>query len=88
MSIEWNTIISLETGERCVVLEETNYEGTTYYILMGVDSNNDIMEHDIRICYECGDSEETFIDFVKDWSLITFLTERVMQQIRQALDED
>ena len=49
MSLRTNTIISLENNEKYVVLNETMYGGTKYFLVMGVDENKDVM-----FCKYCG----------------------------------
>lgn len=82
MSIRLNTIIQLETNRRYVVLYKTGYQGRTYYLLMDVDSENDIM-----ICYESLIDGETYINWVKDVDLINQLMEQFMPQIMSQPDE-
>jgi len=47
MSLKPNTIISLENGEKYVVLNETMYGGVKYFLVMGVDNKKK------RNTYQC-----------------------------------
>ena len=37
MGLKTNTIITLENNEKYVVLNETMYGGTKYFLVMGID---------------------------------------------------
>lgn len=80
--IEVESIISLETGERYVVLDETGYQGTQYYLIMGVDPQDDIIEHDIAICCADDDGEDTYITRVADLELVCRLVRQFKRQER------
>ena len=43
MKIRTNTIITLENNEQYMVLNQTEYEGFSYYLLMGLDQNKEII---------------------------------------------
>ena len=81
MSLRTNTIISLENNEKYVVLNETMYGGTKYFLVMGVDENKDIIPTNVAIVEEIIDGQDTYVDRVKDPELIIILTGILKSQI-------
>ncbi len=81
MSLRTNTIISLENNEKYVVLNETMYGGTKYFLVMGVDDNKDIIPTNVAIVEEIIDGQDTYVDRVKDPELIIILTRILKSQI-------
>ena len=49
MKIRTNTIITLENNEQYMVLNQTEYEGSSYYLVMGLDQNKEIIENIVSI---------------------------------------
>lgn len=83
MGLKTNTIITLENGEKYVVLNETMYGGIKYFLVMGVDENKDIIPNNIAILEEIIEGEEIFVDRVRDPELIVILTRILKSQIEQ-----
>ncbi len=83
MGLKINTIITLENGEKYVVLNETMYGGIKYFLVMGVDENKDIIPNNIAILEEIIDGEEIFVDRVRDPELIVILTRILKSQIEK-----
>ncbi len=81
MSLRTNTIISLENNEKYVVLNETMYGGTKYFLVMGVDDNKDVIPTNVAIVEEIIDGQDTYVDRVKDPELIIILTRILKSQI-------
>lgn len=81
MSLRTNTIISLENNEKYVVLNETMYGGTKYFLVMGVDENKDVIPTNVAIVEEIIDGLDTYVDRVKDPELIIILTRILKSQI-------
>ena len=81
MSLKPNTIISLENGEKYVVLNETMYGGVKYFLVMGVDENKDIVPTNVAIVEEIIDGQDTYVDRVRDPELIIILTRILKSQI-------
>ncbi len=81
MSLRTNTIISLENNEKYVVLNETMYGGTKYFLVMGVDENKDVIPTNVAIVEEIIDGKDTYVDRVKDPELIIILTRILKSQI-------
>ena len=53
MKIRTNTIITLENNEQYMVLNQTEYEGSSYYLVMGLDQNKEIIENNVAChCHE------------------------------------
>lgn len=83
MGLKTNTIITLENGEKYVVLNETMYGGIKYFLVMGVDENKDIIPSNIAILEEIIEGEDIFVDRVRDPELIVILTRILKSQIEQ-----
>ena len=81
MSLRTNTIISLENNEKYVVLNETMYGGTKYFLVMGVDENKDVIPSNVAIIEEIIEGNETYVERVKDPELIIILTRILKSQI-------
>ena len=81
MGLKANTIISLENNEQYVVLNETMYGGTKYFLVMGVDENKDIIPTNVAIVEEIIDGQDTYVDRVKDPELIIILTRILKSQL-------
>lgn len=74
MALNVDTIITLENNERYVVLNKTIYGGTSYFLVMGVDSNKNIIPTNVAIIKEYIDNQDTYIERVTDQDLIIRLT--------------
>ena len=81
MSLRTNTIISLENNEKYVVLNETMYGGTKYFLVMGVDDNKDVIPTNVAIVEEIIDGQDTYVDRVKDPELIIILTRNTIMNL-------
>ena len=81
MSLKPNTIISLENNERYVVLNETMYGGTKYFLVMGIDEKKDVIPTNVAIVEEIIDGTDTYVDRVRDPELIIILTRILKSQI-------
>ncbi len=81
MSLKTNTIISLENNEKYVVLNETLYGGTKYFLVMGVDEKKDVIPTNVAIVKEIIDGQDTYVDRVTDPELIIILTRILKSQI-------
>ena len=81
MGLRTNTIISLENKEKYVVLNETMYGGTKYFLLMGVDENKDVIPSNVAIIEEIIEGADTYVERVKDPELIIILTRILKSQI-------
>ena len=81
MGLRTNTIISLENNEKYVVLNETMYGGTKYFLVMGVDENKDVIPSNVAIIEEIIEGNETYVERVKDPELVIILTRILKSQI-------
>jgi hypothetical protein len=74
MKISENVIIVLENKERYIVLNEINYEENKYYLLMGIDDNNDVISSKVVFIKTEEDENGLFIVKINDELLIKKLT--------------
>ena len=81
MKLEINTIITLENGEKYVVLNETTYENNKYFMVMGIDDDKQIIPTKVAIFKEVVEGIDIYIVKVKDQKLMAKLTEILREQI-------
>ena len=74
MSLNINTIIHLEGDERFVLLSETEYEGSHYFLAMGVDENREVIPQKVAILEEIAEDDDIYVDRVTDPDLVVILT--------------
>ena len=83
MEIKINTIITLDTNERYMVLNETNYDDDRYFLVMGMDEKKEIVESNVAIFKEVKKDEKCFVEKVTDSKLIIELTNRLKSQLKK-----
>ena len=81
MKIRTNTIITLENNEQYMVLNQTEYEGSSYYLVMGLDQNKEIIENNVAIFKEEIDDNDVYIEKVEDSKLIIELTKKLKAEL-------
>ena len=81
MGLKINTIITLDNGDKYVVLNETIYENNKYFMVMGIDENKEVISTKAAILEEMVDGEETYVKKVEDSKLLTELTKILKEQI-------
>lgn len=81
MQMKSNTIITLENGEKYMVLNEAVYEQEKYYLVMGVDQNKEIIQSKVAIFKEEKENNETYVTKVEDSNEIVKLTQEFKEQV-------
>ena len=81
MKFRTNTIITLENNEQYMVLNQTEYEGFSYYLVMGLDQNKEIIENNVAIFKEEIDNNDVYIEKVEDSKLIIELTKKLKAEL-------
>ena len=81
MGLKTNTIITLENDEKYIVLNETMYGGSKYFLVMGLDENLEAVPNKVKIVEEVLDGEEIYVDTVEDNNLIVILTRLLKAQL-------
>ena len=81
MEIKVNTIITLENGEKYVVLNETMYQNNKYYLVMGMDDNKEVIQSKVAIFEQVKINEDVYVEKVNDSKLIIELTNLLKSQI-------
>ena len=81
MKIRTNTIITLENNEQYMVLNQTEYEGFSYYLVMGLDQNKEIIENNVAIFKEEIANNDVYIEKVEDSKLIIELTKKLKAEL-------
>lgn len=81
MKIRTNTIITLENNKQYMVLNQTEYEGFSYYLVMGLDQNKEIIENNVAIFKEEIDNNDVYIEKVEDSKLIIELTKKLKAEL-------
>ena len=81
MGLRINTIISLASNEKYVLLNETMYGGIKYFLAMGVDENKDIIPNKVKILEEMLKGNDVYVKAVTDPEMIVILTRILKSQI-------
>lgn len=82
MGIRINTIITLDNQERYMVLNQVNYEGRDYFLVMGVDDNKEVISSKVAIMMSEKDGEDTYVSKVEDNDLMATITNLLKSQIK------
>ena len=82
MEIRINTIITLDNQERYMVLNQVNYEGKDYFLVMGVDDNKEVISSKVAIMMSEKDGEDTYVSKVEDNDLMATITNLLKSQIK------
>jgi len=64
-----------------MVLNQTEYEGSSYYLVMGLDQNKEIIENNVAIFKEEIDNNDVYIEKVEDSKLIIELTKKLKAEL-------
>ncbi len=81
MGLRTNTIITLENKEKYILLNETMYGGTKYFLVMGVDEKKEIIPNKVKIIEEIIDGNDVYVNPVTDPELIVILTRILKSQL-------
>ena len=81
MGLKTNTIITLENNEKYVVLNETMYGGTKYFLVMGIDEKLEMVPNKVKILEEILDGTDIYVDAVTDTNLISILSRLLKAQM-------
>ncbi len=81
MGLNLNTIISLENDKRYALVNQTFYAGIKYFLAMGIDHSNSLIQNDIAIMEEIIKGQELFVDQVTDPEMIKYLSSILEQSI-------
>ena len=74
MALKINTIISLEDGQRYVLLSRVEYDGAVYFLSMGVDEEKEIIPSRVAILEEITEGGDIYVEPVTDPELVIYLT--------------
>lgn len=81
MKININSIITLSNNEQYMVLNETFYLNNHYFLVMGIDSNKDIISSKVAIFKEKIQDNDVYVSKVQDSKLIIELTKLLKSQL-------
>ena len=84
MGLKTNTIITLENNEKYVVLNETMYGGSKYFLVMGIDDKLEVVPNKVKIIEEILDGTDVYVDTVTDSNLIVILTRLLKAQMQSS----
>ncbi len=76
-----NTIIKLKNNDCYVILNEVEYESNTYFLVMGVDENKDVIPSKVLIINEVNKDDKTYIKIVTDQDLIIKITKKLKSEM-------
>lgn len=81
MGLSINTIITLENNEKYIVLNETFYQGSKYFMVMGVDDNKQVLPEKVAIFKELIEGLDTYIIKIDDPELKNELAKELKDQM-------
>ncbi len=82
MRIKVNSIITLENRSQYVVLNQTNYQGKQYFLVMGLDEKREVIPSNVAIFEEIFDGiATTYVEKVNDSNLMFILTQELKAQL-------
>ena len=82
MEMKINTIITLDNQERYMVLNQTTYENQDYYLVMGMDENNEVISSKVAIKTKKKEGEDIYVTKVEDNDLMVKITNLLKSQIK------
>ena len=77
-----NTIITLDNQEKYMVLNSTVYENSNYYLVMGMDENNEVISSTVAIFKAENEGEDIYVTKVEDNDLMVTITNLLKSQIK------
>jgi len=81
MQIKINTIITLSNHEKYMVLNETTFENTRYFLVMGMDESKEVIQSKVAIFKECFEEHDVYVEKIEDPKLIIQLTNMLKSQL-------
>lgn len=81
MGIKVNTIVTLDNDDCYVVLNETMYQGSKYFLMMGLDDKKEIISSKVVIFKEAIEGLDVYVEIVDDPLFIAKLTKLLKDQI-------
>ena len=77
-----NSIVTLANNEEYMILNATNYDSRTYYLMMGLDSNKNIISNKVGIFETREENNKLYLRQVKDRELMIKLTDVFKNEIK------
>ena len=77
-----NSIVTLANNEEYMILNATNYDSRTYYLMMGLDSNKNIISNKVGIFETREENNKLYLRQVKDSGLMIKLTDVFKNEIK------
>lgn len=77
-----NSIITLANNEEYMILNATNYDRRTYYLMMGLDNNKNIISNKVGIFETREENNKLYLRQVKDRELMIKLTDVFKNEIK------
>ena len=77
-----NSIVTLANNEEYMILNATNYDRRTYYLMMGLDNNKNIISNKVGIFETREENNKLYLRQVKDRELMIKLTDVFKNEIK------
>ena len=77
-----NSIVTLVNNEEYMILNATNYDSRTYYLMMGLDNNKNIISNKVGIFETREENNKLYLRQVKDSLLMIKLTDVFKNEIK------
>jgi hypothetical protein len=81
MGLQVNTIVTLSDNQKYVVLSETMYQGSKYFLMAGLDEKKEVKSNDVAIFLEIVEGLDTYVKKVVDQELLLSLTKLLKEQM-------
>ena len=77
-----NSIVTLANNEEYMILNATNYDRRTYYLMMGLDNNKNIISNKVGIFETREENNKIYLRQVKDSGVMIKLTDVFKNEIK------
>ena len=83
MKLKTNSIITIDTKERYLVLNKTEVRNKTSFLVMGIDENNNTIASKVAIFEEDASGEDIFVTKVEDKEIISSVMKKLKEEMQK-----
>ena len=81
MKLTTNSIITIDTNERYLILNEAIVDNHEYFLVMGLDDNNNTISSKVAIFESDYDGEDTYVIKIEDREMIS----KIMNELKKEM---
>lgn len=81
MKLTTNSIITIDTKERYLILNEVNVDNHEYFLVMGLDDNNNTIASKVAIFESDYSDEDTYVIKIEDRKMIS----KIMNELKKEM---